>query len=82
MISAVKARKILSKGYISFLAYMVSNVKSSLGIKETWINWKFLDVFPKELAGLPPKQEVEFNIKLVLGITHISKVPIKWHQLS
>ena len=29
----------------------------------------FADVFPKELPGLPPKREVEFDIDLVLGTT-------------
>ncbi|KAA3484657.1 DNA/RNA polymerases superfamily protein [Gossypium australe] len=32
---------------------------------------KYLNVFPKELPGLPPVREVEFAIELVLGISPI-----------
>jgi hypothetical protein len=34
---------------------------------------KFLDVFPEELLGMPPKSKVEFAIELILGTTPISK---------
>lgn len=32
----------------------------------------YLDVFPKELPGLPPRQEVECSINLVLGAQPIN----------
>jgi hypothetical protein len=28
---------------------------------------EFLDVFPKDLPGMPPKQKVEFTIELIPG---------------
>jgi hypothetical protein len=34
---------------------------------------EFLDVFPKDLPGMPPKQKVEFAIELILGTAPISK---------
>jgi hypothetical protein len=34
---------------------------------------EFLDVFPKELLGMPPKRKVEFAIELIPGTAHISK---------
>lgn len=37
----------------------------------------FLDVFSEKLQGLTLEREDEFNIKLALGITHISKVPYR-----
>ena len=42
----------------------------------------FLDVFPGELHGLPPKREVEFTIELVLGTTPISKAPYRMAPLE
>ena len=36
---------------------------------------KFPDVFPEELLGLPPDQEIEFEIELLCGTTPISKAP-------
>jgi hypothetical protein len=34
---------------------------------------EFLDVFPKDLPGMPPKHKVEFVIELILGTAPISK---------
>jgi hypothetical protein len=39
----------------------------------------FLDVFPKELPGMPPDREVEFVIDLLPGTAPISKRP---YQMS
>src|SRR3954469_7163968 len=36
---------------------------------------EFLDVFPEELPGIPPIQEVEFVIDLKPGTTPIAKRP-------
>lgn len=45
MISAIKVRKMFSKGYIGFLAYVVSKVKSGSGIEETPVIWEFPNMF-------------------------------------
>jgi hypothetical protein len=34
---------------------------------------EFLDVFPKELPGMPPERKVEFAIELLPGTAPISK---------
>jgi hypothetical protein len=34
---------------------------------------EFLDVFPKELPGMPPERKDEFAIELIPGIASISK---------
>jgi len=36
---------------------------------------EFLDVFPKDLPGLPPDREVEFTIDVLSGTAPISKAP-------
>ncbi|GJX00987.1 putative reverse transcriptase domain-containing protein [Tanacetum coccineum] len=36
---------------------------------------EFLDVFPKDLSGIPPERQVEFRIDLILGATPIAKTP-------
>jgi hypothetical protein len=38
---------------------------------------EFLDVFPDELPGLPPDQDVEFAIELILEIAPISRRPYR-----
>lgn len=35
----------------------------------------FVDVFPDEVPGLPPKREVKFSIDLVSGVGLVSIVP-------
>lgn len=38
---------------------------------------KFLEIFPKELLGLPPKKKVEFEIELALDKAPILKAPYR-----
>ena len=40
----------------------------------------FLDVFPKDLPGLPPDQDVEFAIELELVLLLFHSVPTAWLQ--
>ncbi|GKG24634.1 hypothetical protein Tco_0395262, partial [Tanacetum coccineum] len=47
----------------------------------------FVDVFPEDLSGLPPPQQVEFRIDLVLGTTLVAKslyrlAPSEMQELS
>jgi hypothetical protein len=42
-------------------------------IEDIRIVSEFLDVFPEELPGLPPKCKVEFAIEIIPGTTPISK---------
>ncbi|GJT61493.1 putative reverse transcriptase domain-containing protein, partial [Tanacetum coccineum] len=37
----------------------------------------FVDVFPKDLSGLPPQRQVEFRIDLVPGETPVAKSPYR-----
>jgi hypothetical protein len=38
---------------------------------------KFPDVFPDDLPGLPPNQDVEFKIELLPGMAPISRRPYR-----
>ena len=44
-------------------------------LKDIAIVNEFPDVFPKNLLGLPPDQEIEFSIHLLSDIAPISKAP-------
>ncbi|GJW84010.1 putative reverse transcriptase domain-containing protein [Tanacetum coccineum] len=39
--------------------------------------WDFVDVFPKDLSGLPPQRQVEFHIDLVPEATLVAKSPYR-----
>lgn len=55
MVNTVKARNMLSKGCIGFLAHMVSKVELSPNIDKILAIRKFPDVFPNELSRLAHK---------------------------
>ena len=38
---------------------------------------EFLDVFPKELPGIPLEREVDLSIEIVLGTAPMSRAPYK-----
>jgi hypothetical protein len=46
-------------------------------LEELPLVYDFLDVFPKELPGMPLDRTVEFVVKLERRTTHISKCPYK-----
>lgn len=77
LISAIKAKNVLSKRCIDFLTYEVSKVKSSLSIDQTSTVQEFSDIFLKELSSLTLEWKVKFSIKVTLCITSISKAPYR-----
>lgn len=38
---------------------------------------EFDDVFPEEILGLPPKQDIDFTIELVSGVAPVSRAPYR-----
>ncbi|XP_071687341.1 uncharacterized protein [Rutidosis leptorrhynchoides] len=75
LISMMKAKKSLSKGCESFLAYVVDGKKEKKSIADILVVSEFPEVFPDELPGLPPIREVEYKIELVPGATPVAKAP-------
>ena len=42
----------------------------------------YIDVFPEEILGLPPKRELDFTIELVPGAVPSSKAPYRMNILE
>ena len=38
---------------------------------------EFMDVFPEEIAGFPPRRDIDFTIKLIPGASPISRTPYR-----
>ncbi|XP_074350098.1 uncharacterized protein LOC141689643 [Apium graveolens] len=55
----------------------VENATESPKIENIPVMCEFPDVFPNELSGLPPDQEIEFTIDLASGIELVSKAPYR-----
>ena len=56
---------------------MVEIEKEGILVDEILVVREFLDVFPDDIAGLPPEREVEFIIDLIPGTEPISIPPYR-----
>ena len=78
IISMIKARKLLEKGWTGYLAN-VTDTRWALKIKkeEVPVVNEFLVVFLEELPGLQLDRQIEFVIDLLPGTAPISKAPYR-----
>jgi len=73
MISALKAYKLSNVGCDGYLCNVVDSAVTEQLIENISMVCEYLDVFPKEIPGMPPLREVNFCIDLVLRAIPISK---------
>ena len=66
----MKVKRCLRQGCQLYVVEAVSG-KEGLTLPQYPIFSKFKDVFPKELPGLPPEQELNFTIELKPGATNL-----------
>ena len=78
MISAMAAQRMLHKGCQGYLAYVVETWKEGNLVDEIPVVREFPDVFPYDIARLPPDREVEFIIDLIPGTEPFSFLLIGW----
>ena len=72
LINVIQANKMLCKACQGYLVYAIEYGNSEMQLAEIPMVNKFFDVFPKDLPGLPPDRELEFEIELAPGIEPIS----------
>nr|GEW89146.1 putative reverse transcriptase domain, aspartic peptidase domain protein [Tanacetum cinerariifolium] len=77
LISAMKARTLISHGCQGFLASVMDTSLESPNIENLFVVCEFADVFPDELPRLPPARGIEFGIELIPGAEPISKAPYR-----
>ncbi|GJR62887.1 putative reverse transcriptase domain-containing protein [Tanacetum coccineum] len=82
LISAMKARTLISHGCQGFLASVMDTSLESPNIENLSVVREFADVFPDELPGLPPAREIEFGIELIPGAEPISKAPYRMEPVE
>lgn len=76
LVSALQAEKMLRKGTCQgYLVNILGGKQETMKVEDVPIVLEFVDVFPKDLLGIPPDRQVEFTIDLILGATPISKAP-------
>ncbi|XP_021754918.1 uncharacterized protein LOC110720219 [Chenopodium quinoa] len=78
LISVLKLAKYMKKGHLVYFC-SVRNMDHEEVTKPGDIEVvnEFLDVFPDEILGMPPRREIDFTIDLVPGTTPISKAPYR-----
>nr|GEY83524.1 putative reverse transcriptase domain-containing protein [Tanacetum cinerariifolium] len=81
IISCTKTRKYLLKGYPVFLANIttktIKDKSKEKRLENVPIVRDFFVVFPKDLLGLPPTRQVEFQIDLISGATPVARAPYR-----
>nr|GEZ21573.1 putative reverse transcriptase domain-containing protein [Tanacetum cinerariifolium] len=79
IISCTKTQKYIHKGCQVYLpqvtAKKTDDKLEEKRLEDVPIVWDFLKVFPEDLPGLPPTQQVEFQIDLVPGAAPVARSP-------
>jgi hypothetical protein len=73
----MKARKLLNKGCVAWLAHVIDRAKQTQELDRILIVKEFRDIFPDELPGLPPRREVEVSIDVFPKTMPISQSPYR-----
>ncbi|GKE66663.1 putative reverse transcriptase domain-containing protein, partial [Tanacetum coccineum] len=77
VISCIKARKYVERGYNLFLAHVTENKSKEKRMEDVPVSHDFPEVFPEELPGLPPPRQVEFRIDLLSGAEPVARAPYR-----
>ncbi|GJY48708.1 reverse transcriptase domain-containing protein [Tanacetum coccineum] len=81
IISCTKTQKYMEKGFPIFLAHVttkeVEDKSEKNRLEDVPIVQDFPKVFPKDLPGLPPTRQVEFQIDLVPGAAPVARAPYR-----
>ncbi|KAI3801952.1 hypothetical protein L1987_30071 [Smallanthus sonchifolius] len=75
IISMIKAESYMRRGCEAYLAYVIDDRKKMNELKNVPVVCNFPEVFPEDLPGLPPDQEIEFQIDLLPGAEPVAKAP-------
>ncbi|GKA22734.1 putative reverse transcriptase domain-containing protein [Tanacetum coccineum] len=81
IISCTKTHKYLLKGCQVFLAHVTTKKAKDMSeekrLKDVSIVQDFLKVFPEDLPGILPAQQVEFQIDLIPGAAPVTRAPYR-----
>ena len=78
IVSFLRAKRMVSKGCLAFLAHIRDDTTQVPSIESVSIVREFLDVLPADLPGMPPDRDIDFCIDLEPGTRPISNPLIEW----
>nr|GFA81373.1 putative reverse transcriptase domain-containing protein [Tanacetum cinerariifolium] len=77
LISCIKTERYISKGCQVFIAQVKEKKSDEKRLENIHVVREFPNVFPKELPGLPPVCQVEFQIDLIPGAAPVARAPYR-----
>jgi len=77
LVSIHQVMKELRDGSERFVILTKMKVESEVEMQTIPVVNEFMDAFPDEVPGLPPKREVKFSIDLVLGAGSVPMAPYR-----
>ncbi|XP_070003433.1 uncharacterized protein [Nicotiana sylvestris] len=75
VISYMKARRMVDKGCLAYLAYVCDSSAEVPLIDSVPVVCEFPKIFPSDLLGMPPDRDIDFCIDLAPGTQPISILP-------
>nr|GEV31922.1 putative reverse transcriptase domain-containing protein [Tanacetum cinerariifolium] len=82
LISCIKTKRYISKGFQVFIAQVMEKKSDKKGLEDMPVVREFLEVFPKELPDLPLVRQVESQIELVLEAAPVAHAPYRLAPLE
>ncbi|GKB12963.1 hypothetical protein Tco_0846886 [Tanacetum coccineum] len=77
LISCIKTERYISRGYQVFIAQVIDKKSEEKRLEDIPVVREFLEVFPKDLPGLPPICQVEFQIDLIPKAAPVAQAPYR-----
>ncbi|GJU98589.1 putative reverse transcriptase domain-containing protein [Tanacetum coccineum] len=77
LISCIKTERYISRGCQVFIAQVIEKKSDDKRLEDIPVVREFLEVFPKDLPGLPPVRQVEFQIDLIPGAAPVARAPYR-----
>ena len=74
----MQLKKFCTKGCRLYATHVLEEMENeSPRLEDFHVMQEFMDVFPDEIPGIPPKRDIAFTIDLVHGVTPVSKTPYR-----
>nr|GEY81342.1 putative reverse transcriptase domain-containing protein [Tanacetum cinerariifolium] len=77
VISCIKVRKYIERGFQLFIAQVTEKEPSKKRLQDVPVICNFPEVFPDDLPGLPPPPRVEFKIELIPRAAPVARAPYR-----
>ncbi|GJS99739.1 putative reverse transcriptase domain-containing protein [Tanacetum coccineum] len=77
LISCIKTKRYKSRRCQVFVIQVKENKSDDKRLEDILVVREFSEVFPKDLPGLPPIRQVEFQIDLIPGTAPVARAPYR-----